>query len=66
MNENFFDWTIDCIAVTNKEIEELYNNVQIGIEIEIIGVMDKLVGFFSEFSSCGQNGWCFFQQNDYP
>jgi len=29
------------------------------------GVMDKLVGFFSKFSSCGQNGWCFFQQNNY-
>jgi len=26
------------------------------------GVMDKLVGFFSELSSCGQNGWCFFNK----
>ncbi len=32
----FFDWTLGCIAVTNKEIEELYNNVPIGTEIEII------------------------------
>jgi len=37
-----------------------------GFTYDIFGVMDKLVGFFSEFSSCGQNGWCFFQQNDYP
>jgi len=32
----FFDWTLGCIAVTNKEIEELYENVPIGTEIEII------------------------------
>ena len=31
----FFDWTLGCIAVTNKEIEELYENVPIGTEIEI-------------------------------
>ena len=30
-----FDWTLGCIAVTNKEIEELYQNVPIGTEIEI-------------------------------
>ena len=29
------DWTQGCIAVTNKEIEELYYNVQIGTTIEI-------------------------------
>lgn len=32
----FFDWTLGCISVTNKEIEELYKNVPIGTEIEII------------------------------
>lgn len=31
----FFDWTNGCIAVTNKEMEELYNYVPIGAEIEI-------------------------------
>jgi len=31
----FFDWTSGCIAVTNSEIEELYENVPIGTEIEI-------------------------------
>lgn len=30
-----FDWTLGCIAVTNSEIEELYENVPIGTEIEI-------------------------------
>ncbi|WMJ72971.1 L,D-transpeptidase family protein [Cytophagaceae bacterium ABcell3] len=30
-----FDWTLGCIAVTNGEMEELYNAVQIGAEIEI-------------------------------
>jgi len=32
----FFDWTLGCIALTNKEVEELYNNVKIGTEIEIV------------------------------
>ncbi len=32
----FSDWTVGCIAVTNKEMEELYNNVPIGTEIEIV------------------------------
>lgn len=32
----WFDWTKGCIAVTNREIEELYNNVPIGTIIEII------------------------------
>lgn len=31
-----FDWTQGCIAVTNSEIEELYENVPIGTEIEIL------------------------------
>lgn len=31
-----FDWTLGCIAVTNNEIEELYENVPIGTEIEIL------------------------------
>jgi murein L,D-transpeptidase YafK len=29
------DWTLGCIAVTNQEMEELYNAVTIGTEIEI-------------------------------
>ncbi len=29
------DWTLGCIAVTNKEIDELYNAVPIGTVIEI-------------------------------
>jgi len=31
----WFDWTAGCIAVTNEEIDELYNAVKIGAEIEI-------------------------------
>ena len=31
----WFDWTADCIAVTNQEIEELWRVVTDGIEIEI-------------------------------
>lgn len=31
----FFDWTAGCIAMTNKEIKELYDNVPIGTPIEI-------------------------------
>ncbi|MFZ5939214.1 MAG: L,D-transpeptidase family protein [Bacteroidota bacterium] len=30
-----FDWTNGCIALTNKEIDELYLNVKIGTPIEI-------------------------------
>ena len=30
-----FDWTHGCIALTNKEIEELYQNVKIGTVIEL-------------------------------
>ena len=31
----WFDWTLGCIAVTNKEIDELYSAVKIGTRIEI-------------------------------
>jgi murein L,D-transpeptidase YafK len=31
----WFDWTHGCIALTNKEIEELYRNVKIGTAIEL-------------------------------
>lgn len=31
----WFDWTLGCIAVTDKEIDELYNAVQVGTPIEI-------------------------------
>lgn len=31
----FFDWTHGCIALTNKEVEELYSHVSIGTTIEI-------------------------------
>jgi murein L,D-transpeptidase YafK len=30
-----YDWTNGCIAVTDEEIDELYNAVKIGTEIEI-------------------------------
>lgn len=30
------DWTLGCIAVTNEEMEELYNRTPVGIPIEII------------------------------
>ncbi len=30
-----FDWTLGCIAMTDKEIDELYKNVNIGTPIEI-------------------------------
>ncbi|MCB0495207.1 MAG: L,D-transpeptidase family protein [Cyclobacteriaceae bacterium] len=33
--QRFFDWTDGCIAVTNKEIEELYRAVPIGTPIQI-------------------------------
>jgi murein L,D-transpeptidase YafK len=29
------DWTLGCIAVTNQEMDELYNGVAIGTKIEI-------------------------------
>lgn len=31
----FFDWTKGCIAVSNAEIEEIYNSTPIGTPIEI-------------------------------
>ncbi len=31
----WFDWTLGCIAVTNKEIDKLYGAVEIGTKIEI-------------------------------
>ena len=31
----FFDWTMGCIALTNEDIEELYNCIKIGTPIEI-------------------------------
>ncbi len=31
----FFDWTLGCVAVTDQEIDELYNAVAIGTPIEI-------------------------------
>ncbi len=31
----WYDWTVGCIAVTNEEIDELYNSVKIGTAIEI-------------------------------
>ncbi|MCL2326958.1 MAG: L,D-transpeptidase family protein [Bacteroidetes bacterium] len=31
----YFDWTLGCIAVTDSEIDELYNAVKIGTRIEI-------------------------------
>lgn len=33
--QRFLDWTDGCIAVTNSEIEELYNSVPIGTPIQI-------------------------------
>lgn len=32
----FFNWTDGCIAVTNREMKELYDSVIIGSEIEIV------------------------------
>lgn len=31
----FFDWTHGCIALTDKEVEELYSHVSVGTPIEI-------------------------------
>jgi murein L,D-transpeptidase YafK len=31
----WFDWTLGCIAVTDEEIDELYNHVRLGATIEI-------------------------------
>jgi len=34
--QRFQDWTLGCIALTNSEIEELFYNVPMGTEIEIV------------------------------
>ena len=34
-NHLFFDWTMGCIALTNEDVEELYNCIEIGTPIEI-------------------------------
>lgn len=31
----WYDWTAGCIALTNEEVDELYNSVNIGTKIEI-------------------------------
>lgn len=31
----FYDWTKGCIAVTNREMDEIYDAVEVGTEIEI-------------------------------
>ena len=31
-----FHWTLGCIALTTNEVKELYDNVPIGTEIEIL------------------------------
>lgn len=31
----FYDWTEGCIALTNKEIDEIYESVEVGTAIEI-------------------------------
>jgi murein L,D-transpeptidase YafK len=33
--QRWYDWTAGCIALTNQEVEELYNAVGIGTKIEI-------------------------------
>ena len=30
-----FDWTLGCIAVTDEDIDELYENIEIGTPIEV-------------------------------
>ena len=34
--QRFQDWTLGCIALTNSEIEELFYNVPMGTQIEIV------------------------------
>ena len=34
--QRFKDWTLGCIALTNSEIEELFYDVPMGTEIEIV------------------------------
>ena len=33
--QRWYDWTAGCIALTDQEIDELYNTVEIGTKIEI-------------------------------
>lgn len=33
--QRWYDWTAGCIAVTNEEVDELYETVDIGTKIEI-------------------------------
>lgn len=33
--QRWYDWTAGCIALTDEEVEELYNTVDIGTKIEI-------------------------------
>lgn len=33
--QRWYDWTAGCIALTNQEVDELYNNVPVGTKIEI-------------------------------
>lgn len=33
--QRWFDWTRGCIALTNNEVDELYNSVEIGTKIKI-------------------------------
>jgi murein L,D-transpeptidase YafK len=33
--QRWYDWTAGCIAVTNEEMDEIYNAVKVGIKIEI-------------------------------
>ncbi len=33
--QRWFDWTSGCIAITDQEIDELYNAVEVGSKIEI-------------------------------
>ena len=33
--QRWYDWTAGCIALTNQEVDELYNSVDVGTKIEI-------------------------------
>lgn len=33
--QRWYDWTAGCIALTDDEMDELYNSVEMGIKIEI-------------------------------
>jgi murein L,D-transpeptidase YafK len=34
--QSIIDWTQGCIAVSNKEIEEIYNSISLGTKVEIL------------------------------